>query len=755
MLFKKLLRTAQKYKSQFISMIIMVAIGIGVFFGFNTEWYSLQRDTSAFMEQTGFADYRIFDERGFREEDVAAIKKIRGVEKASRIFAVNVGVKGTTKSLALQVNEEYVLSTMIITDGAEYDEKSDGFWLSDKFAEQNGIAVGDTLTITYRNFEIDGKVAGLAKSAEYMVCVADENQLMPDFQSFGFVYASPAKLSALGLTFYPQINILSDLEKKQMESAVAQALGRTTLVLSKEENYSYAAAESEVEEGKSMGAILPVLFLLIGVLTMITTMHRITANEKTQIGTLKALGFKDGRILRHYTAYGFAIGVVGTLIGIGLGFGIAALVVNPTMMQGTYFDMPAWDLFVPHYCWLVLVLTVAFLTLIGFLSVKKMLKGTAADALRPYTPKKMKSSAIEKTKAWNKLPFGTKWNLRDVFRHKSRSLMTLVGVIGCMVLLVGGLGMKDTMTAYLDLIDRDIFNYQSRINIVETAELADVYDLAQKYEGDLLASSGVSLDGEAVTLDIYDVSHDKIRFMDEGNRRISLGDGGVYVCLRLADRYRVGDTLSFSPYGSDETYTVTVAGVIRSVVSENITMTRQYADSVGIAYRYSAVFTDTAQADIAELELVSGIQTKDALMQSYDGFMQIMNTMVAVLVIAAVILGVVVLYNLGVMSFVERSHELATLKVVGFRDKHIGRILIGQNIWLTVLGIVIGLPAGVGVLQLLLVTLAAEYELSLTLGVLTYLVSILLTFGVSLVVGLFVAKKNQKIDMVEALKSAE
>ena len=142
-------------------------------------------------------------------------------------------------------------------------------------------------------------------------------------------------------------------------------------------------------------------------------------------------------------------------------------------------------------------------------------------------------------------------------------------------------------------------------------------------------------------------------------------------------------------------------------------------------------------------------------MDSYDTFMDIMNIMIVILVIAAIVLGIVVLYNLGVMSYVERHRELATLKVLGFRDKAIGKLLISQNIWLTVIGVLLGLPGGVGVLYILVTALVSEYELSLTLGVLTYSVSVLLTFGVSLLVGFMVARKNKKIDMVEALKGAE
>jgi putative ABC transport system permease protein len=135
--------------------------------------------------------------------------------------------------------------------------------------------------------------------------------------------------------------------------------------------------------------------------------------------------------------------------------------------------------------------------------------------------------------------------------------------------------------------------------------------------------------------------------------------------------------------------------------------------------------------------------------------MELMNLMVGILVIAAIALGIVVLYNLGVMSYVERHRELATLKVLGFRDKHIGKLLISQNIWLTVIGVLLGIPAGVGVLHVLITALVSEYELSLTLGILTYVISIALTFGVSLLVGLMVSRKNKKIDMVEALKGTE
>lgn len=756
MLLKKLFRTARSYKAQFISMIIMVAIGVGVFLGFNIEWKSIEEDVGEFLEQTAYADYRLYSDTGFTADDIEKIRNIEGVDAASRCLSVNVDLKDTKKSVALDVVEDYEVSIMTITEGEAYSPDSEGIYLSDKFAEANGIGLGDELTLTYKGVKITAKVVALAKSGEHMICLADSNQVMPDYDTFGFAYISPHLLKkAVGLVFYPQINLISALEKKTLEAEVNSALGKTVHIVGKEDHVVYKEAMGEAEEGKTMGSILPVLFLAIAVLTMATTMHRIAAKEKTQIGTLKALGFRDRRIMLHYTSYGFVIGLIGTVLGILLGYAIAALIMSPNGMMGTYFDMPEWKLVMPGFCIPVIILTVAVLTAISLFSVRKMLKGTAAETLRPYSPKRMKKSFVERLPVWQKLSFGTKWNFRDLLRHKNRSAMTLIGIVGCMILLVGGLGMRDTLQYFMKVLDEDVSNYHTKINLTETADKAEALALAEELDGDYESASGVSFEGDTVVLEIYGADHDLIRFPAEKKGRVKLGDDGVYLCMRLADRAKVGEEIEFSPYGSDKTYRVRVAGYFRSVMTESIAMTARYADKLGIDYRITAVYTNEAVENIPERSIISGKQDKKTLMDTYDKFMDLMDMMIVILMVAAIVLGIVVLYNLGVMSYVERSRELATLKVLGFRDKRIGRLLIGQNLILTVIGVLIGLPAGVGVLQYLIKALAGEYELKLTLGVLTYSVSILLTFGVSIAVSLMVAAKSKKIDMVEALKIAE
>ena len=796
MLFKKLLRTMGQYKAQFISMIIMIALGFGVFVGANMEWVSIEKNTNRLFEETGLADYKIYSSSAmtggatatFSENDLRKIKELDGVKDAARFFSVNADVTlvngekiktekdGTGKDkiprAAITVTESENVSFFNVTNGEAYDKAAaDKIWVSDKFAEEKEIKVGDTLTfgaVQGVSEPLEFKVAGLIKSGEYMVCVQDSTQLMPDFKMFGFAYISPAayekicESAGLPSPLYAQINVrvnnFDDFTKQKFSDAVNAALGKTMFILSKEESSSYALAHGEVEEGQTMGAVLPVLFLAIAVLTMITTMHRIAAKEKTQIGTLKALGYKNKRILAHYSSYALAIGIVGAALGIALGYGIAYIIMNPSGMMGTYMDLPYWKLHMPFFCVAVMIAVLFALTLIGFLSVKSMLRGTASDALRPYAPKKMKNLAIEKTKAWKKFSFGTRWNLRDVMRHKSRTLMSLIGIIGCTVLMAGALGMNDTMNAFLtDYYDKAM-NYSSRIYVSSASE-ETVAEIAEKYAADASASVSVEIGDKGVSLDVYDIKHDKVRFLDKKGALVPLRNDGAYLCRRIADEYKLkaGDTFTISPYGTDKEYTLKVNGVIYSS-SESVAITNAYAEACGVTgYKTDSLYTSAVKNVLLDDELTKNfeIQDKQSIVESFETFTSLLNLSVTVLIAAAIVLGVVVLYNLGVMSYTERYREMATLKVVGFKDKKIAGLLIGQNMWVTVIGVILGLPLTAGTLGYLVKELASEYEMRVVMGWKTFLISTLLTFCVSLVVSLFVAKKNKKIDMVEALKGAE
>ncbi|MBR1986303.1 MAG: FtsX-like permease family protein [Mogibacterium sp.] len=785
MLRRKLLRTAKVYKVQFISMILLIALGIGVFVGFNAEWVTIGKDTDAFFKDCGFADYRIVDEDGISSADVDKIRDIEGVSGVSRFLSVNADVKGSSDQLALTITESEHTSGFVLTEGEDYDRwDAESFWLMDKYAELNGIKPGDKLTVTFEDLEFTGTVKGLIESAEYLICVRDESQVMPDFNTYGYVYASPAMLrkvieqqvreeepdiddDVMSIAVkevcdetFCQVNVNSSMDKEEIQAAADKALGRTLLILTKDENISYSESRGEMNEGRTMGAVLPVLFLAIAILTMITTMNRITISEKTQIGTLKALGFRDKRIVRHYTSYAVIISLTGAVLGMVLGYLICKMVMSQDGMMGTYFVMPDWTVHIPVWIWAIVLAIVMLTIFIGYLSVKDLLRGTAAETLRPYTPRHIHRLLLEGTAIWRRMRFGTKWNLRDIFRHKSRSAMSFIGTFGCMLMLVASFGMNQTMNNFLDTFYDGTAVYASKIFMSSDADNKDAVKLAEELEGDYSASVSAKAGDKTVSVDVYNITHGMYRFIDKDSNIIPLPEEGALICKRLARDFdaKPGDIVTVEPYGTDESYDILISGINGSL-TESISMTEEYAEAIGLTeseeYRINSVYTMTAKDQIAARGDITSIQSKQDIIDSFDAFMKIFYFFIIVLIVASVLLCLIVLYNLGIMSYMERYREMATLKVLGFRNKAIGRLLISQNLWISVAGTLLGIPAGIWALNYLMNLLAGEYEMETVVGPVSILPATALNLGVAVIVGRMIARKNRKINMVEALKGTE
>ena len=785
MLRRKLWRTAKVYKVQFISMILLIALGIGVFVGFNAEWVTIGKDTGAFFRDCGFADYRIIDEDGISSADVDKIRNLKRVSGVSRFLSVNADVSGSDDQLALTVTESDHTSGFVLMEGDEYDRwDPEGFWLMDKYAEMNGIRPGDQLTVTFEDMEFTGTVRGLIESAEYLICVRDESQVMPDFNTYGYVYASPAMLrkviedeireeepdldeDIMSIAvkeacdeFFCQLNVNSSMDKQEIQTAVDKALGRSLLILTKDENISYSESRGEMNEGKTMGAVLPVLFLAIAILTMITTMNRITISEKTQIGTLKALGFRDKKIIRHYTSYAVIISLAGSVLGVALGYLLCRLVMSQDGMMGTYFVMPDWTIHIPLWIWAIVLMIVALTIFIGYLSVRELLRGTAAETLRPYTPRHIHRLLIEGTAIWRRMRFGTKWNLRDIFRHKSRSAMSFIGTFGCMLMLIASFGMNQTMDTFLDTFYDGTAVYSSKVFLSSDADNDDAVSLAEELDGDYSASVSAKVGDKTVSADVYNISHGMYRFIDEDSNIIPLPEEGALICKRLARDFDVkaGDTITIEPYGTDESYDVLISGINGSL-TESISMTEQYAESIGLTdseeYRISSVYTMTAKDQIGTDSTITSVQSKQDIIDSFDSFMKIFYFFIIVLIAASVLLCLIVLYNLGIMSYMERYREMATLKVLGFRNKAIGRLLISQNLWIAVTGTLLGIPAGIWALNYLMDLLAGEYEMETVIGAVSILPAAALNLGTAMIVGWLISRRNRRIDMVEALKGTE
>ena len=550
------------------------------------------------------------------------------------------------------------------------------------------------------------------------------------------------------------------MEKDEIQAAVDNALGRSLLIMSKDENISYSESRGEMNEGKTMGSILPVLFLAIAILTMITTMNRITISEKTQIGTLKALGFRDKRILRHYTSYAVVISLTGSVLGMVIGYLFCKVIMSQDGMMGTYFVMPDWTAHIPLWIWAIVVLLIVLTVFVGYLSVRTLLSGTAAETLRPYTPRHIRRVALEKTVLWNKMRFGTKWNLRDIFRHKSRSAMSFIGTFGCMLMLVASFGMNQTMDNFLDTFYDKTTVYSSKVFISSDAENEDALRLAEDLDGDYSASVSSKVGDKAISVDVYNITHSTYQFIDEDSNIVPLPENGAFICKRLAKKFDVkpGDKVTVEPYGTSDSYDITISGINRSL-AESISMTEEYAESIGLtdseAYKINSVYTMVPKEEIKSGSNITSVQSKQDIIDSFDSFMKIFNFFIVALIVASVLLCLIVLYNLGVMSYMERYREMATLKVLGFRNKTIGHLLISQNLWIAAAGTFLGIPAGIWTLNALMDLLAREYEMETLVGPVSILLATSLNLGTAAIVGWMISRKNRSINMVEALKGTE
>ena len=398
-LFKKLLRTFLHYKTQFISMILMIMIGIGVFLGFNMEWKTIERNTNDFFSETGFQDFYV--EANGTEltiDDYNNVKNLDGVDSLTLFLKKKVkDLSSKNESyLSLSVIKDYGKPTKLYrVKGEAYDEEKEGFYISDKYLNKHNYKIGDNLKL---DNGYEAPILGTVKSGQYLICInEDEGQLMPDYSSYGFVYMTPKLYESKADYYYNTLLIESD-KSEDFKRNIQEAIGDSGIAKYKNQDVNYSESRGEMEEGQTIGNILPYIFLVIALLTMITTMHRVTINDKIQIGTLKALGFKNRKITTHYASYGLVISIIGSILGIGLGYLICYLIMNPNGMMGTYMDMPKWKMTVPGFGWLVIVLTIILLTFISYLSVRRILAGTAADSLRPYTPKKTKPLIIERFK---------------------------------------------------------------------------------------------------------------------------------------------------------------------------------------------------------------------------------------------------------------------------------------------------------------------------------------------------------------------
>ena len=547
-----------------------------------------------------------------------------------------------------------------------------------------------------------------------------------------------------------------DETKRNIENNIKSAIA----VTDRNASSSYQSYNSEIEEGETYSKVFTFLFLFIAILSVVTTMNRFVKKQRTQIGTLKALGFKNRKIIKHYVSYGFYVSLLASILGLILGkYVLGAFFLN---MEAQYFEIPVYNTILISSVYILALIVVVLITIVTYLSCRGILKESAVDALRTEIPKVKNTKFDLTTKGiFKKSSISTRWNLRDIGRNKSRSIMAVVGIIGCTMLLVCAFGMLDTMNSYLDWEFNKISNFEYKLSLSNNYTNEQLEKLTDKYGNSTSETLGIEIKNgdkkEANTLVVNDAK-DYLKYTNHNREYMDLKDDGIYITEKLSEKYNlnIGDTISWHIFGDNTWYTCKIVGLNRDPQNQNLNMTRKYYETLGLTYRADSLYTDENLSETKSLDGVDIIQSKANLQEGMESMLDTMKTMITILIVVSAILGFVIIYNLGILSFTEKQYQFATLKVLGFKNQQIKKIFIKQNLWLSIIGIVLGLPLGFIMVDYIFKSALGEnYDFSASIKPLSYL----LAAGGSLIVAIFVNKvlsrKVKTIDMVTSLKGNE
>ena len=558
------------------------------------------------------------------------------------------------------------------------------------------------------------------------------------------------------------IDVNNKAKKDTVKEVVEDKVKNAKTVINVENISSYVTYQGEIDEGKTYVGVFSGIFLFIAMLASLTTMTRVVKNQRTQIGTLKALGFSKTTILFHYIGYGFWISILAVILGLILGYlFIGNVFIN---LEMAFFEIPNGAPVMNKSSYYVALLVIIVVLLITYITGRSILKENPAETLRTKIPSvKGKTLNITKKTIFKKLSFETIWNIRDILRNKMRTFMGLAGITGCCILIVCALGMLDSMNFFVKLQFEDLYNFNYKLNIKKEIKENELQVLYDKYGNDTSKSLGIEVkakNGKKESNNIFVTdANDKVRFVDKKNRiKNKPTDDGVYVTYKLADTkgYHIGDKITWHIHGDKKYYTSKIIGFNKDPQNQNITMTKAYLESLGIKYKPDALYTNKDLSKIKDIKNVETIQDKESLKDGMNGMLSMMKEMIILIIGIAIILGGIIIYNLGILSYTEKEYQFATLKVLGFEDKQIKRIFIKQNNWIAIFSIILGLPLGFYLTDFLFKTAIEEhYDFGANITIATYIISSIGTFVVSYLVSRFLARKVKNIDMVSSLKGNE
>ena len=570
----------------------------------------------------------------------------------------------------------------------------------------------------------------------------------------------------------------AEAELRDARRKVSEIESGEWYILSRSADPGYTGFGEDADRMANLANVFPMIFFLVAALVCLTTMTRMVDEERTQIGLMKAMGYRRFSISRKYLSYGLLPSLFGSVFGLLLGY-----LLFPTMIYTAYqlmYEMP--DISLAQYTDISLfssLFAVACTTVSTLFACLATLRDNPANLMRPRAPKAGKRVLLERIGfLWRRFPFHWKVTIRNLFRYKKRFLMTVIGIGGCTALMMVGFGIRHSITAALNIQYDELSLYDAQVVLEKSILPEDRADLlsyldenAERY-AELYATS-LTAEGERKSqtayLEVLDAGEtDGLLLLRDYDTKepLSLPESGVLIDKKLAELLQigVGDTFTLS---SDGRYRATVAGVYENYLSHFIYVTPDaYAEIFGVPAADNSLLFTVPDGDEAvcrrvietllTMDGVSSVSRSGEARDTVENRMASIDFVVVIVILCAAALAVVVLYNLSSINITERKREMATLKVLGFHDTEVTAYVVRENVILTLIGVALGCLMGRALHRWLI--LSVEIDLMMfgrSLNANSYIWSSLLTVLFSALVNVMAHRRMKEIDMVESLKSAE
>lgn len=727
-----------------------------MFAGVGGESVGLEVNSNNFYEDTNLADGWIYS-LNISDLFLDQVNCLGATTQMERQVVVDsVGDFDNDPDITLHFVENNTISKFFLVEGEELNiDDAGGVWLDKSFADAKGLKVKDNITFEFENYTIKKEIKGIGYSPEY-VYHASSASIIPDFNKIGFAYLS-YKAFPTDTVPYNVLNVKFDGDSKSYGELLDYHMGGYySSFVERSEHSSVSQFADEMDQHKMMGDIFPVVFILIAMLILLTTMRRIITHQRTQIGILKACGFKNSSIILHYLSYGFWLVLTGSILGLILGPMILPQLFYPSM-SATY-KLPSWN-----SAWSMSFLYVAALMIImslavSYYSVKGISDEKPADTIRPKVPKVSSSGFIEKLGLWKHMSFNIRWNYRDAKRNKFRALMTIVGVMGCSALLVCAFGMYDGMNDLKEWEYTQINHYDSKLVIEEDTAQSQIDDIADKVNGDEIMEGAIEIESDSAkksgSLLVLNET-DLITPTDYDRNHVEIKDNEVSISEKMAKMLdvNVGDTVKWHIMGSDKWVDTKIDKIHADPISQGFIMSSDKLDDLDLNYTPTSVIT--SEHVTGDYDGVKATNSMKNMTSSWDELTESMWLLIYILIFFASLLAVVVLYNLGLLSFTEIEREIATLKVLGFKTGALRKLLLTQNLWFTAIGFVLGLPVGYYILAIMWESSGDSFYILPSISPVNFLITLVITFALSILVNLMFSRKIKRLDMVESLKGVE